>query len=168
MPAGTGTTCLILACGNPLRGDDGAAWYLADALQRNTLPDGIRILVQQQWTPELAADIAEATSVLFLDSSLSQAPGSVTLRPVSPASAPPSFLTHHLDASSLLALTQSLYLSAPTHSSLLLIGAETVEHGESLSPIVEGAIPKALNTALAWINRHCLHQAPPSPGQTLL
>ena len=148
-------SCLILACGNSLRGDDGAALRLAEVLQQTPLPSGIRILVQQQWTRELAQEIADAASVLFLDCSLTQAPGSVTLTPINLASTLPSLLAHHQDASSLLALAQSLYGCVPRHCAILLVGAQSIEHRESISSVVEAALPKALVMAHAWIDLHC-------------
>lgn len=151
----TANCCLILACGNPLRGDDGAALRLVEELEQTPLPCGIRILVQQQWTPELAEDIANATSVLFLDCTLTHLPGAVTLTPVTPSSAPTSMLTHHQEASALLATAQSIYRRIPTHSALLLIGAYSIQHGTSLSPAVEAALPEALEVAREWIHLHC-------------
>jgi hydrogenase maturation protease len=147
--------CLILACGNSLRGDDGASLRLADDLQLTPLPDGVRILVQQQWTPELAEDIAAANSVLFLDCALTQTPGSVTLTPVIPASTASGFLTHHQDASALLAFAQSFYGRIPEHCAILLIGAQSIEHSESISMVVKAALPKALDMLLGWIDLHC-------------
>ena len=146
--------CLILACGNPLRGDDGAAWHLAELLSETTLSGQIRVIVQQQWTPELAEDIVNAASVLFVDCSLDAAPGSVSLSPVTPALTLPNFLTHHQEPAALLALTLSLYLRIPADCDLLVIGAATVEHTEQLSPAVEAALPKALKLLLGWVERH--------------
>ena len=72
--------CLILACGNTLRGDDGVGPWLADwAENRFRAEADVRVLAPQQWTPELAEDIAHAESVLFVDASLASAPGSVSL-----------------------------------------------------------------------------------------
>ena len=69
------TQRLILACGNPLRGDDGAAWHLAEQAQSIGLPNNVRLILQQQWTPELAEDIAQASAVLFVDCSIAAPPG---------------------------------------------------------------------------------------------
>jgi hydrogenase maturation protease len=58
--------CLVLACGNTLRGDDGIGPWLADwARHRFSDQAGFRAISRQQWTPELAEDIARAESVLF-------------------------------------------------------------------------------------------------------
>ena len=144
------TQRLILACGNPLRGDDGAAWHLAEQAQSIGLPNNVRLILQQQWTPELAEDIAQASAVLFIDCSLATPPGSVTLQPVTPAETQPSYLTHHLDAPALLLLAQSLFGQTPTRADLLLIGAQSLDHTDGLSGPVQAALPKALELLLGW------------------
>ena len=144
------TQRLILACGNPLRGDDGAAWHLAEQAQSIGLPNNVRLILQQQWTPELAEDIAQASAVLFVDCSIAAPPGSVTLQPVTPAQIQPSYLTHHLDAPALLLLAQSLFGQTPTRADLLLIGAHSLDHTDQLSGAVQAALPQALNLLLTW------------------
>ncbi len=75
--------CLILACGNTLRSDDGAGPKLAAwAEERFRQEPDVRVISRQQWTPDLAEDIAAADSVLFVDSSASSPPGRVRLIPV--------------------------------------------------------------------------------------
>jgi hydrogenase maturation protease len=64
----TQARCLILACGNTLRGDDGVGLWLAEwAEQRFSDQPGVRIIADHQWTPELAEDVARAQSLLFID-----------------------------------------------------------------------------------------------------
>ena len=77
--------CLILACGNTLRSDDGLGPRLAEWAEQQFLTEpAVRVLSRQQWTPELAEDIAAAESVLFIDCSAESAPGLVKLAPLSP------------------------------------------------------------------------------------
>ena len=58
--------CLILACGNTLRSDDGVGPWLAEWAEERFLSEtGVSVLIRQQWTPELAEDIARSESVLF-------------------------------------------------------------------------------------------------------
>jgi len=136
--------CLILACGNTLRSDDGVGPRLAEwAEERFRAEPDVRVLSRQQWTPELAAEIAGADSVLFVDSSASSPPGRVRLVPVSSrvdSSAPPS---HHLKPSELLGVTRSLYGSIKSHAMLLTVGVGSTELGETFSAPVEAAIPRA-------------------------
>jgi hydrogenase maturation protease len=138
------TQCLILACGNTLRSDDGIGPWLADwaAKQFETDPR-VRIICRQQWTPDLAADIAESESVLFLDCSVESAPGEINLRPLEPGPAEQGLATHHTGAAELLALSQELYGITPRTSLLLTVGAGSTEFGESFSPVVRAALPEA-------------------------
>jgi hydrogenase maturation protease len=136
--------CLILACGNPLRTDDGAGPWLADwADMRFGARADVRVLVRQQWTPELAEEIARAQSVLFIDCSVDSAPGSVALLPVEPGAGMEGLATHHLGAAELLGLTRDIYGSRPTNAQLLTIGAGSTELGEVFSDAVAAALPAA-------------------------
>jgi hydrogenase maturation protease len=136
--------CLILACGNTLRGDDGAGPWLAEwARQRFLGVHRVCVLSQQQWTPELAEDIARAGSVLFIDCCLDSNPGSVKLSRVEPAAHTQGLATHHLGPSELLSLARELYSSLPRNAMLLTIGAGSTELGEDFSEPVKAALPEA-------------------------
>ncbi len=138
------TRCLILACGNTLRGDDGIGLWLAEwAEQRFSEQEGIRVIARPQWTPELAEDIARAQSVLFIDCSLASPPGAINLTPVEPADEGHGNGTHHLDAAQLLALAREFYASLPRNAQQLTIGARSTELGEKLSIEVTDALPEA-------------------------
>jgi hydrogenase maturation protease len=136
--------CLILACGNTLRGDDGVGLWLAEwAEQRFADQPAVRIIADHQWTPELAADVAHAQSVLFIDCTLDSPPGSVNLTSVEPAPSAEVRTTHHLDAAQLLALARDFYNSLPQKSQLLTIGAGSIEMSENFSPAVTASLPEA-------------------------
>jgi Ni,Fe-hydrogenase maturation factor len=157
------TRCLILACGNTLRGDDGVGPWLAEWAENTFRSEtDVRVLARQQWTPELAEDIAHADSVLFVDASLTSAPGSVGLSRlelrggsrlelslewrgelrVGPAHAQ-GLATHHLGAPELLALADELFNSLPRAALLLTIGTGSTELGEAFSDAVAAALPAA-------------------------
>jgi len=140
----TKARCLILACGNTLRGDDGVGLWLADwAEHRFASQPGVRVIADHQWTPELAEDVARAESVLFIDCSLDSAPGSVHLKTVEPAPTGKGQATHHVGAAELLALSHELYNSLPHEAMQLTIGAGSTELGESFSPAVTAALTEA-------------------------
>jgi hydrogenase maturation protease len=140
----TKARCLILACGNTLRGDDGVGlWLAAWTEQRFSNQPGVRVIADHQWTPELAEDVARAQSVLFIDCSLDAKPGSLHLTPVEPVSGSPEHNTHHLGAAELLALGRELYNSLPHEALQLTIGAGSTELGEEFSPAVTAALPEA-------------------------
>jgi hydrogenase maturation protease len=136
--------CLILACGNTLRGDDGVGpWLAAWARERFQTHPRVEVIARQQWTPELADDISRAQSVVFVDCSIASAPGSVEFIPVSARSGDRMLATHQLGAPELLALACEFYGIAPAHASLLTVGAGSTEMGESFSAEVDAALPEA-------------------------
>lgn len=138
------TRCLILACGNTLRGDDGAGpWLAAWAEDRFRDQPAVLIISRRQWTPELAEEIASAASVLFIDSSAAASPGSVLLSPIQPAAGYPAPATHHFGAAELLALARELYASQPPAALLLTVGAASFDLHEGFSAPLQAALPRA-------------------------
>jgi len=136
--------CLVLACGNTLRSDDGVGPKLATwAEERFREEPDVRVVSRQQWTPDLAQDIAAADSVLFVDSSVDSIPGRVCLSPVQSNRGNGDAATHSLEAHELLGLTRSIYGSIASHAMLLTVGASSTELGETLSDRVEAALPRA-------------------------
>ena len=136
--------CLILACGNTLRGDDGVGPWLAEwADNRFRSESEVHVLVRQQWTPELAEEIARADSVLFIDCSINSIPGSINLTPVEPAAPTQGLATHHQGAPELLSLARELYNSLPRNALLLAIGAGSIDLGEKFSDAGTAALPNA-------------------------
>jgi hydrogenase maturation protease len=136
--------CLILACGNTLRGDDGVGPWLAEWTKNKFREESrVRVIARQQWTPELAEELARSHSVLFIDCSVDSAPGSVKIAPVESNIALQGIATHHQGAAELLALTRDLYSTQPTTAKLLTIGAGSTELGEKFSAAVNAALPKA-------------------------
>ncbi len=146
--------CLILACGNPLRGDDGVGpWLAAWAAERYRAEPDVYVIARQQWGPELAEEIAHSKCVLFLDSSLQARPGAVETMEIEPAEGVVNW-THHLGAAELLALSRGLYGSLPRRAVLLTVGMSSMAMGEELSETVRAAIPEAR----AQIERFVLSQ----------
>ena len=140
----TKAQCLVLACGNTLRSDDGVGSRLAEWAEERIRNDPhVRVISRQQWTPELASDVAGADSVLFVDASIKAPPGRVRLIPISSRSEGPTEFSHHLTPSQLLAVTRTLYGSIKSHAMLLTVGAGSTELGEIMSQPVEAALPRA-------------------------
>lgn len=140
---------IILACGNPLRGDDGIALHLARCLQEQHWDPEIEIRYSQQWTPELAESISKADLAIFVDASTTVPAGTIRLQPVSSSKSWPGGTTHSLHPPQLLALARELYGKTPERALLLTIGGESFGHSSEFSRPVRGAIP----TALAQIRR---------------
>jgi len=141
------TRCLLLACGNTLRGDDGVGPWLAEwAEERFPSLEGLRVISRHQWTLELVEEVARAASVLFLDCSIDAAPGEVSLAPVAALPSSQGLSTHHLGAGELLALARDYYGSQPNKALLLTVGAGSTELGETFSEAVQAALPEACRT----------------------
>jgi hydrogenase maturation protease len=136
--------CLILACGNTLRSDDGIGPWLAQwAADKFHDDPAIRVIARQQWTPELAEEIAATNSVLFIDCSVESPAGSVQMREVQPSGPMQGLATHHQGAPELLALARDLYNALPAKAALLTIGAGSTELGEAFSEPILDAVPQA-------------------------
>jgi hydrogenase maturation protease len=134
--------CLVLACGNTLRSDDGIGPWLAAWAEERAYP-GVKVLARHQWTPDLSEDVAQAESVIFLDCALDAAPGEIRIRAVKPATAGLSLATHHVGAAELLALAQELYDTQPREAVLFTVGAGSTDLGENFSKAVLACLPEA-------------------------
>lgn len=143
---------IILACGNPLRGDDGIALHIACCLQNGYCDPEMEIRCAQQWTPELAERISKADLAIFVDASAAISPGAIQLRPVSSAKDWPGATTHSLSPAQLLTLASELYEKVPEKAFLLTIGGESFEHGQEFSQPVRRAIPAALTQIRALVS----------------
>jgi len=67
-----------------LRSDDGVGTRLAEWAEERFRANGdVRVVARQQWTPDLAEDIAAVESVLFVDSSIKFARTRATLTQLS-------------------------------------------------------------------------------------
>ncbi len=146
-------TILLIACGNPLRRDDGAGGVLARRLAAERLV-GLRILILHQLTPELAVDLArpEVRCALFADAFVVDADADAPiLRPLDgEGGAPP--LGHHLCPESLLGLTARLYGRRPP-AWLAAIPGEDFGFGEGLSLEAQRAVARAHEQIRDFLSR---------------
>lgn len=139
--------CLILACGNTLREDDGIGPFLcAWAEQCFETDHRIRCISRMQWTPELAEDVAFSETVLFLDCALDIPAGKIALTSVCADAIVQPSGSHHFDAGQLLNLGRTLYDRQPREALLLKVGASSTQLREGFSSEVEAAIPEAKRT----------------------
>ncbi len=143
---------LILACGNPLRGDDAVALHVAKAFVTGICDEETVVYSQQQWLPEMAEAISESELVIFLDASEELAAGDVCTRTVAPALAVPHPMTHSVSPATLLAMARDLYGKLPKDTYLVSIGGESFELSEQLSERVRHAVPVALDHVKAILS----------------
>ncbi len=139
------TPALILACGNPLRGDDGLGGWMAAQVQEKFTSSQVEVVVaSQQFTPELAEPISTADTVIFLDCSAKEEPGKVSLQVMAPAEKLPRLISHHMHPATLLRLSQELYGRIPRHAYFITVGGKSFKMGSQLSDAVRNAGPAVL------------------------
>ena len=135
---------LLLACGNPLRGDDGFGGWVAARAQEQFVSSQLEVVASRQFTPEMAEPISTADTVIFLDCSATSEPGQISLHPVEAATKPARLMTHHTSPESLLWMSQELYGRVPRVAYLITVGGDSFKMEERLSDAVRGAAPAVL------------------------
>ena len=140
------TPILVVACGNPLRGDDGVAWEIARVLgdSRGVGEGRCEVVAVHQLMPELAECVSEAEGVIFIDAAVSAQPGEIRVRVIDAA---PLFVTefsHSLGPAELLAIARDVFARVPRRAFLVTVSAGAFEFSETLSDAVRGAIPGAV------------------------
>ncbi len=145
---------LIIAIGNPLRGDDGLGWAVAQQLSHDSNPD-YDIHTVHQLTPELAQFMAIVKLVVIIDATYEGEPGDLRVRPLSPPAQPAPVGTHHTTPAELAALTSALYGQCPPVIVITMTGAN-FNLCEHLSPLIAHRLP-LLSAAVrqACSQSHC-------------
>jgi hydrogenase maturation protease len=142
---------LIVGYGNTLRSDDGAGQIVAERVAAWNLPN-VRSLAVHQLTPELAAELANADTVVFVDAvtSSKQKSEKVTLKTLS---FDDSLLNvgHISNPRSLLHLSKSIYNKTP-QAYWILIPAINFEFGEKVSKLTKEGIEQSLEKIQQIIN----------------
>ena len=134
---------LVIGYGNTLRSDDGAGQRVAEKIAEWKLP-GVQTLAVHQLTPELAENIAQADTVIFVDAVATKDNSvSVKLQKLE-AEDENTSLGHICNPRSLLSFTQVVYGKA-TPAYWVLIPAVNFDFGEELSSLTERGIDIALN-----------------------
>jgi hydrogenase maturation protease len=142
---------LVLAVGNPSRGDDALGPLFLDALAARLdaagLADEVELLGDHQLQVEHALDLVDRARVLFVDAS-ADAAAPCTLRPaVATPGAGPS--THALAPGAVLAAAIGLG-HAPPPSWVLAIRGEQFALGAPLGPTARRHLDAAVELAWAW------------------
>lgn len=143
---------LVLACGNDLRGDDGAALQVAKCLRNGLCEPDTCICAEQQWTPEMAEPISKAEVVIFLDASASLSPGEIACRQLQPEAGGATTFTHETSPEGLLSLAEELYGVHPERAFLITVGGAAFDLGKGLSKPVRQAIPHAIERVKALLS----------------
>jgi len=133
---------LVICCGNPLRGDDGAGWHAAGQLE-HAADGGTDIITCRQLMPELSETISRAGLVIFVDARQGETPGNIRIEPVFPSDMERGSFTHHFDPALLLSYAEKLYGKKP-EAYLATVAGRSFDHEEKLSPETAAAMPALL------------------------
>lgn len=136
---------LIIGYGNSLRSDDGVGRYVADRLSSDARLTGATVIGVHQLMPELVVDIGRADLVVFVDAGRAPIAGAFTIAPVERSEHARQSWSHHFDPAALLALADELYGASPD-ALVVAIGVGSVEVGDHLSPAVEAALPRLIDS----------------------
>ncbi len=136
---------LIVGYGNTLRGDDGVGPRVAEAVEALHLP-GVRTVVCQQLSPEHAAPIAEADTVIFVDAAV-DAPNTVQFRRLEPTDTL-QLMAHAADPRTMLALSRDVFDHVP-EAWWLTIPVEKLEFSEDLTPAAQHGLDEAVRKILS-------------------
>lgn len=138
---------VVIGYGNPLRGDDGLGWRAAEVVQAR-LPEA-EVLTCHQLTPELAETLSQAARAAFVDVAVDQPPGRLQQTRLRPEAGARLGLTHQFTPTTLLGLARGLYGRAPD-AVLFTVGGQSFDYTDSLSPLVEAALPELVRLISAW------------------
>ncbi|MFO1423648.1 MAG: hydrogenase maturation protease [Candidatus Competibacteraceae bacterium] len=146
---------LILAVGNPSRGDDALGPLFLERLVelREQRGDGseVELLTDFQLQIEHAVDLENRTLALFVDASVSCPPPFqfTRLRPARDT----SYTSHALSPAAVLHVYQQINHAPPPPAFQLAIRGERFELGESLSAVTETHLAAALKFAGRLLER---------------
>ena len=144
---------LVVGYGNALRGDDGLGPRAAERIATDPRLRGAEILALHQLTPEVAADMRDASLVVLVDARAGDEPGAITVRRVDASCEPTSAPSHHVEPAALAGLARELWGATPEVCAVT-VGAASFDGGEHLSPAVERALPGVVDAVAAIVADH--------------
>jgi hydrogenase maturation protease len=147
-------TILVIGCGNTLRRDDALGCLIAEEVDRWARP-GVRSIALAQLTPELASELACATTAIFVDARADCASGEVKIEPLEPALQGSAAMIHAITPQFLLGLSRAAFRRSPI-SWLVSVPAVDFSFGEGLSARAEQGMRNALRAIDELINRTSL------------
>lgn len=149
---------LVIGYGNSFCGDDGIGPCAAELLAEKEIP-GVQCIATHQLTPELAAVITLADTVIFIDAACGSMPGEVICRQPPPAVS--SAFSHHVSPITLLDSAEVLYGHRPESTYLYTVTGGKFGLGDPFSREVATALPDLLSHLKARIEQ-CMSLGLPS------
>ena len=144
---------LVLAVGNPSRGDDALGPLLLERLQAEGLDAGgqVELLCDFQLQVEHTLDLQGRSAVLLIDAARPGVVEGAQLSLLQPCPERPAPASHALDARTLLGLALALQGTIPPTWMLAIEGA-AFGLGEALSPQAQRHLEQAHCLATTWVN----------------
>jgi hydrogenase maturation protease len=146
---------LVVAVGNPGRGDDALGPALLDALRAAGAErtGEVQLIADFQLQVEHVVDLEGRRAVLFVDAALPGTVRGASLRQIEPTGsrAAPEWTTHALRPQALLDIYWQVQGHAPSAAWQLAIEGVRFELGAALSESAECHLREAVELALAWL-----------------
>lgn len=141
---------LIIGYGNTMRGDDGFGPYVASLLAEHVQEPDVLILMPQQLTPDLAAQVAVSCMTIFIDARVGHTPGQIHHSlPCVPERAAPTF-QHHITPEVLAGVSLALYGVVPDMH-LFTAEAATFDVQQGLSPELQDSARNVVEQILSLL-----------------
>jgi hydrogenase maturation protease len=133
------TRVVVAGFGNPLRGDDGAGWRVADGIAERWR-DQVTVLTGHQPVPEWSLPLSAADVAFFVDAAVLPGDRPRLRRLAARDDRPPS---HTLSVEHILGLARSLYGRTP-RAYMLEVPIDRTDFSECLSPLTAAAAARAV------------------------
>ena len=153
---------LIIGWGNSLRGDDCLGLKVAELLEAQQIK--AVICKSHQLLPEMSEEISRADQVIFVDASLTVAPGQMAVSELCAEEGDSSPDSHKLSPQILLNMARHLYGKAPV-ALVYALGGYKYE-GETMSPALEPLVAEAaasIAASIATATRTSLRESSADP-----
>jgi hydrogenase maturation protease len=146
---------LIVAVGNPSRGDDALGPALIERLRAGGVDadGGVELLVDFQLQVEHALDLVGRRAVLFVDAARTGTVDGVALCPIAADDAAPLW-SHALRPQAVLAVYAQVQHDAPPPAWLLAIEGRDFVLGEELRAEARRRLEEAERLVLEWLRVH--------------
>ncbi len=157
---------LVIACGNPMRGDDGVGPIVAEQaeaeLDAKALPDNhYRFVITHQILPEHALELSQARRAVLIDARVpdGEPVGIVSVTRAQPEayddnnSSPSDTetgLTHHWTLPRLLAMAEQLFGQAP-EAYIVSISTDRFDQADQLSAEIADQVPAMKQHVLSLV-----------------
>ncbi len=144
---------LVIGLGNTLRGDDALGQIAAERISAVVDTSQVKVISQCAPTPELAAELARVSTVIFLDASADGPADEVCVQRVEETD-DVEVLSHRFDAVALLGLSRRLYGHAPETFAMTIRGRSFDLRDHELTAEVDAACDRLVEKALQLIRTH--------------